>query len=101
MAEFERLDLAGAGLDGVVDRVGASAGESGIAILLPGFVQRLEPRGGEGLPRLVEPRVEVVAERRRMRANLLEVPAELVQHLGFERCQKLVPDDLFRPLADV
>ena len=36
-----------------------------------------------------------------MRSNLLEVPAQLVQHLGPERRQQLVPDDLFRALGDV
>ena len=36
-----------------------------------------------------------------MRANLLEVPAQLVDHIGSERRQELVPDDLFRSLGDV
>jgi hypothetical protein len=33
--------------------------------------------------------------------ELLEVPAQLVERLGPERCQQLVPDDLFRALSDV
>lgn len=35
------------------------------------------------------------------RADLLEVPAQLVEHLSPERRQKLVPDDLLRVLSHV
>ena len=44
VAQFKGLDPACAGLDGIADRVGSSVGESGLAILLPHPVQRLEPR---------------------------------------------------------
>ena len=44
VTEFKRLDPAGAGRHGIVERVGSRGGESGLAILFPHAVQRLEPR---------------------------------------------------------
>src|SRR5438128_919782 len=102
VTEFEGLDLARASVDNIADCTGTGAGESGLAMLFPHFVQRLESRRREGIAGAIEPLVEVVAPRRRgMRSNLLEVPAQLVQRLGSEGCQQLIPDDLFRPLGDV
>ena len=36
-----------------------------------------------------------------MCAGVLEVPAELVNHVGSERREQLVPDDLLRSLTDL
>ena len=36
-----------------------------------------------------------------MRSDLLEVPAQLVEHLRLERRHQLIPDHLLGPLADV
>jgi hypothetical protein len=36
-----------------------------------------------------------------MRASLLEVPPQLLEHLGLEGCYQLIPDHLFGPLTDV
>jgi hypothetical protein len=48
---------------------------------------------------LAETLVQVIAARwRGVGPGLLEVPAELVNHLCSERCQ-LIPDDLLRSLA--
>ena len=44
VTELEGLDPARAGGHGVVERVGSAGGESGLAVLLPHAVQRLESR---------------------------------------------------------
>ena len=44
VTEFKRLDAAGAGRYGLVERMGSRGGESGLAILFPDTVQRLESR---------------------------------------------------------
>ena len=36
-----------------------------------------------------------------MRSGLLEIPSQLVEHLGLERRHQLIPDDLLGPLTDV
>ena len=36
-----------------------------------------------------------------MRSSLLEIPSQLVEHVGLERRHQLIPDDLFGPLTDV
>ena len=102
VTEFKGLDPTRASVDSITDRTGTGAGESGLAVLFPGSVQGLEPRRREGVAGSIEPLVQVAAARRRgMRSNLLEVPAQLVENLGLERRQQLVPDDLFRALGDV
>jgi hypothetical protein len=50
-AKFKGLDPTGTSIDSIADHAGTGAGESGLAILLPGSVQRLEPRRREGVPR--------------------------------------------------
>ena len=50
VTEFEGLDPAHASVDSVADRAGTSPGESGLTILFPHLVQRLESRYGN--PRL-------------------------------------------------
>jgi hypothetical protein len=37
----------------------------------------------------------------RMRSGLLEIPPQLVEHLGLERGHQLIPDNLFGPLTDL
>jgi hypothetical protein len=102
VTELEGLDPTGASLQSIADHAGTGPGESGVAILFPDPIQRFESRRREGVPRSVEPLVEVVAARRcGMRSNLLEVPAQFVQRLGPERRQQLVPHDLFLTLGDV
>src|SRR5438477_11619671 len=59
--EFKGLDPTRSGVDSIADRPATGAGENELAVLLPRFVQRLEPRRREGVPGLVEPLVEVVA----------------------------------------
>src|SRR5207248_8969955 len=99
MTKFKSLDLASAGLHCIADRAGTGAGESRFAVLFPRSVQRLESGSREGVARGVEPFVQVVAaRRRRMRAKLLEVPTQLVQRLGPERRQQLIPNDLLGTL---
>ena len=44
VTEFKGLDTAGAGRHGFVERVGPGGGESGLALLFPHAVQRLESR---------------------------------------------------------
>ena len=51
MTEFKDFDTASARFDGIADRAGAGAGESGLAILFPRLVQRLESRRREGASR--------------------------------------------------
>jgi hypothetical protein len=64
VTEFEGLDAARASVDSIADCAETGAGESGLAILFPHLVQRLESRLREGIAGLVEPLVEVVAARR-------------------------------------
>jgi len=100
VTELESLDMPRAGVDRVADRPGARAGENGLGVLFPGSVQRPESRGGERLANFVESLVEVVAARRSgMRANLLEVPAQFVQRLASEGCQKLIQTTCFERWA--
>ena len=102
VTEFEGLDTPSTGVDSVADCAGTGAGESALAILFPRLVQRLESRRGEGIAGAIEALVEVVAARWcAVRSYLLEVPAQLVDRLGPEWRQQLVPDDLFRSLSDV
>ena len=44
VTELKGLDTADAGRHGFVERVGSAGGESGLAILFPHTVERLEPR---------------------------------------------------------
>jgi hypothetical protein len=60
VTEFEGLDAASASVDSIADCAGTGARESGLAILLPRFVQRLAPRCPEGVAGTVEPLVQVV-----------------------------------------
>ena len=44
VTKFKGLDAAGAGRHGLIELVGSRGGESGLAILFPHTVQRLESR---------------------------------------------------------
>jgi hypothetical protein len=44
VAEFESLNLAGAGVHRIADRVGSDIGEGRVGVLLPDLVERLEAR---------------------------------------------------------
>jgi hypothetical protein len=61
VTEFEGLDPARASVDCIADCAGTGAGESGLAILFPHLIQRLESRRREGIAGAIEPLVEVVA----------------------------------------
>ena len=61
MAKFKSLDPARASVDSSADFAGTGAGESGLVILFPHLVQRVESRRREGIAGAIEPLVEVVA----------------------------------------
>jgi len=44
VAEFESLNLAGAGVHRIADRVGSDIGEGRVGVLLPDLIERLEAR---------------------------------------------------------
>lgn len=82
VAESKDLHPASAGLYSIPNQAGTGADDSGLAVLFPSSLQRLEPRGRERLASRVEPLVEVVAARWcGVRSDLLKVPAQLVQRL--------------------
>ena len=100
VTEFKGLDPARGSIYGIADRVRAGAGERGLAILFPRSIPCLESRRREGIACAIEPLVQVVAAGRRgVCANLLEVPAQLVDCLGLDRRQELIPHDLFERWA--
>ena len=85
VTKFKGLDPACAGRHRLVERVGPAAGEGGLSILPPHTVQRLEPRCREALPCPIEPCVQVGTSRGRgMGSSQLEIPSQLVTHLGLD-----------------
>ena len=102
VTEFERLNPTGAGCHGLIERVGSRGGESGLAILFPHTVQRLESRCREGVPSPIEPLVQVgTASRRGMRSSLLEIPSKFIERFGLDWRHQLIPHGLFGALTDV
>jgi hypothetical protein len=59
VAEFKDLHPASAGLYTAANPVGTGAGESGLDILFPHLVQRLESRRRERIAGAIEPLVKV------------------------------------------